>query len=168
VRLVVLGAGEERYEQFFFRLQERFPEKVFFYRGFHGALAHEIEAASDMFLMPSFYEPCGLNQMYSLMYGTIPIVHATGGLADTVEHFDPETGAGDGVVFDHPTPEGVQWALGTALDLYRRPSAWKRMQRNGMEKDFSWEAPGRRYVELYERIITGANAGLSGLPPYGV
>ena len=107
VRLAVLGSGEQRYEKFFEKLQTRFPDRVCFYRGFHETLAHRIEAGADLFLMPSRFEPCGLNQMYSLRYGTPPIVRRTGGLADTVTQFDPDTGAGDGFVFDHFGADGL-------------------------------------------------------------
>jgi starch synthase len=118
LRVAVLGSGEVRYEEFFSALQRSFPKKLSFYRGFHDELAHWIEAGADMFLMPSQYEPCGLNQMYSQMYGTVPIVRRTGGLADTVTLWDPESGRGTGVVFEHYTPKAARWALEAALDLY--------------------------------------------------
>ena len=104
VRFVVLGSGEHHYERFMHGLQERFPGRAVFYSGYSEELAHLIEAAADMFLMPSLYEPCGLNQMYSLRYGTVPIVRRTGGLADSVRHFDPATGQGTGVVFNDFDP----------------------------------------------------------------
>jgi starch synthase len=106
-----VGSGEPRYEEFFHSLQQRFPGKAWFYRGYNENLAHRIEAAADVFLMPSKFEPCGLNQMYSLRYGIPPVVHKTGGLADTVEPFDLATGQGTGFVFNHFTPEGLAWAL---------------------------------------------------------
>jgi starch synthase len=102
-----------------------------------------------MFLMPSRYEPCGLNQMFSLRYGTVPIVRRTGGLADSVSQFDEQAGKGTGVVFTHPTPDGLRWAIRRALDLYRRPEAWLRLVRNAMAQDFSWEKQAARYVRLY-------------------
>ncbi|MGH9337917.1 MAG: glycogen synthase, partial [Vicinamibacteria bacterium] len=105
LQLVVLGTGEARYESFFESLQARFPDRVRFYRGFHEELAHWIEAGADLFLMPSRYEPCGLNQMYSLRYGTVPIVRKTGGLADSVRPFEPSSGEGTGIVFEHLHPE---------------------------------------------------------------
>jgi starch synthase len=150
--LVVLGHGEERYARFFRTLQEAMPEKVFFYSGFNATLAHRIEAGADMFLMPSIYEPCGLNQMYSLMYGTIPIVHKTGGLADTVTLFDPATGEGNGIVFDHATTAGVQWALETALSLHADPTTWKRIVANAMTADFSWDRQAAEYLAIYRRL----------------
>jgi starch synthase len=155
--LVALGSGEARYEGFFTSLQHRFPERVVFHRGYHEELAHLIEAASDMFLMPSMYEPCGLNQMYSLKYGTVPIVRRTGGLADSVQMWDPNTRQGTGVVFSNYDAQGVRWAIHTALDIYKDRPAWMQMVRNGMAQDFSWDRQSREYVRLYERL-TGANA----------
>lgn len=151
--LVVLGTGETRYEDFFAYLQKRFPERVCFYRGFNNELAHWIEAAADLFLMPSRYEPCGLNQMYSLRYGTVPIVRKTGGLADSVRLFDADTGDGTGIVFDHYTPDGVRWALDTALRLYRDPDAWRAVVTNGMAEDFSWKRQAELYVAIYQQLL---------------
>ncbi len=151
--LVVLGSGEARYESFFARLQQLFPARVHFHSGYSDELAHWIEGASDMFLMPSRYEPCGLNQMYSLRYGTVPIVRRTGGLADSVQHFDPRTGEGTGVVFNDYDTGAVIWAVGTALDLYHSGSAWQRLVRNGMAQDFSWSRQVPHYVEAYERLL---------------
>lgn len=151
--LAVLGSGEPRYEDFFFLLQQRFPERVSFTRGYSDEIAHLIEAASDMFLMPSMYEPCGLNQMYSLKYGTVPIVRRTGGLADSVQMWDGQTREGTGVVFNNFDAQGMRWALHTALDLFRDQDAWQQMVRNGMAQDFSWEAQGKQYERLYEQLV---------------
>jgi len=153
LRLVVLGSGEEKYESYFQWLRDTFPEKVAVYRGYDDALAHAIEAGSDLFLMPSRYEPCGLNQMYSLRYGTIPVVRKTGGLADTVRPFDPATGEGTGFLFDEFTSEGLFRALGEALHVFRDRKAWKRLVANAMREDFSWERQAGLYVDLYERLI---------------
>jgi starch synthase len=150
---VVLGNGEEKYESFFTQLHRDFPGRVHFHRGYSDELAHWIEAASDMFVMPSLYEPCGLNQMYSLRYGTVPIVRNTGGLADSVVPYDPVTGQGTGVVFEEFTSEALEWALNAALDLHAQPAHWTRMVRNGMAQDFSWERQGALYVDLYERVL---------------
>jgi starch synthase len=150
--LVALGRGEPQYEEFFSALTRRFPSRVAFHRGHDDELAHWIEAASDVFLMPSRYEPSGLNQMYSLRYGTVPVVRRTGGLADSVEHYDSATGAGTGVVFNHFNTEGFEWGLNTALDLYGTPH-WGRMMANGMACDFSWQHQGREYLELYSQLI---------------
>ncbi len=153
VRVAVLGNGEALYEEFFTGLQTRFPGRAAFHRGYHEELAHQIEAGSDMFLMPSLYEPCGLNQMYSLRYGTVPIIRRTGGLADSVQHFDPARGKGTGVVFnDYDTP-AVMWALDTALGWYREPALWQRMVANGMGQDFSWERQGSLYLQLYQGLL---------------
>ncbi|MBX5461871.1 MAG: glycogen synthase, partial [Steroidobacteraceae bacterium] len=151
---VALGAGDEKYEKFFRKLEADFPGRVHFHHGYSDELAHWIEAASDLFVMPSLYEPCGLNQMYSLRYGTVPVVRKTGGLADSVTPYDPATGTGTGVVFEHFNAEALKWALNTALDLYAQPAHWQRMIRNGMAHDFSWEHQGRLYVELYERLAS--------------
>ena len=148
----VLGSGEPLYEQFFTDLERRFSGRVSYHRGYDEELAHWIEAASDLFLMPSRYEPCGLNQMYSLRYGTVPIVRRTGGLADSVEHYDPTSGRGTGVVFSDFDSPALEWALNTALDLYALPEHWTRMTRNGMQRDFSWQHQGAEYIELYRRL----------------
>lgn len=158
-RLVVLGSGDPRYEGFFGWLQYEHPRKVGFFRGFNNYLAHLIEAGSDFFLMPSRYEPCGLNQMYSLRYGTIPVVRRTGGLADTVSLFNPETGEGTGVVFDHYDTPALYWALEQAMSFYQDPVSWQRLQANAMAEDFSWEQQGQAYLELYQQLSTqGAEA----------
>ena len=152
VQLVVLGSGEPRFEQMFCELAAAFPRQVGFHRGFSNELAHMIEAGSDMFVMPSRYEPCGLNQMYSLRYGTVPIVHKTGGLADTVQLWDPRDRSGTGIVFDHYTPEGLRWAIEAGLRLYRDASAWRALIANGMAQNFSWDVQGRLYEDLYRRL----------------
>ena len=108
--------------------------------------------------MPSLYEPCGLNQMYSLRYGTIPIVRRTGGLADTVRLFDRHTGEGTGILFDEFDPEGVRWALTYALELWADRPAWERMQSNAMAEDFSWEQQTAAYEELYYQLQAAAPA----------
>jgi starch synthase len=153
LRLVALGSGEERYESFFARLAAAFPGRVWFYRGYHEPLAHRIEAAADIFLMPSKFEPCGLNQMYSLRYGTPPIVHKTGGLADTVELFDSSTRRGTGFVFENFHRDGLAWALDYALHTHRDPETWRQLMLNGMSQDFSWEVQGPEYVGLYQRLL---------------
>jgi starch synthase len=153
VCLVALGSGEAAYEEFFETLQRRHPRRVVFHRGYSEELAHWIEAGSDIFLMPSRYEPCGLNQMYSLRYGTVPIVRRTGGLADSVQPWSPESRTGTGILFDHLDGDAVYWALDTALGLYRDRGSWIALMQNGMAQDFSWETQGERYVEAYEALI---------------
>ena len=133
VRLVVLGTGEPTYEDFFKQMMRRFPRQVAYLPKFSERMAHRIEAGADAFLMPSRYEPCGLNQMYSLSYGTMPLVHRTGGLADSVWPFDARTGKGTGVVFDHFDDAGFAWALRRTLELWgtgagASRAAWTRMQ----------------------------------------
>ncbi|HNZ96192.1 MAG TPA: glycogen synthase [Thermoanaerobaculia bacterium] len=155
-RLVVLGSGEPRYEAFFHALQATFPGRVWFYRGYHEPLAHWIEAGADIFLMPSRYEPCGLNQLYSLRYGTPPVVRRTGGLADTVEPYSWEAGTGTGFVFADYTAAGLAWALDYALTTFAHPEAWRGLQRRGMALDFSWERQGRAYLELFRNLAGGA------------
>ncbi len=151
-RIVILGNGEARFEEFFLRLQSVFPGRAHFHRGFDNPLAHRIQAGSDMFLMPSRYEPCGLTQLYSLRYGTAPIVRRTGGLADTVELYDSATGSGTGFVFDHFEPDALRWALDYALDSYTDQTRWLGLMRNAMAQDFSWERQGRHYLDLYRRL----------------
>ena len=151
--LVVLGSGERHYETFFSDLAQRFKGRVAFTAGYDEQLAHLIEAGSDMFLMPSQYEPCGLNQMYSLRYGTIPVVRHTGGLADSVQHFDPASGTGTGCVFNDFDAPAVIWAINTALDWYANPTAWQKLVRNAMAKDFSWETQIAQYVSVYQSLV---------------
>jgi starch synthase len=155
---VALGSGEPRYESFFAALQQRFPGRVRFHRGYSDELAHWIEAASDLFLMPSLYEPCGLNQMYSLRYGTVPLVRRTGGLADTVEDYDRRTRQGTGIVFEEFTAAAFARALDMALDLYLERDHWRQLIKNGMSRDFSWTRQGGLYVDLYQRLLAGATA----------
>ncbi len=152
LNIAVLGTGEARYEQFFATLAQQFPDRVAFHSGYHEELAHLIEAGSDMFLMPSLYEPCGLNQMYSLKYGTVPIVRRTGGLADSVQTWEPATRSGTGIVFNDFDAPAMRWALGRALDLFEDQEAWQQIMRNGMAQDFSWEIQGQEYVRLYEEL----------------
>jgi starch synthase len=121
-------------------------------------LAHLIEAGSDMFLMPSRYEPCGLNQMYSLRYGTIPIVRKTGGLADSVQHFDAATGEGTGCVFNDYDVPAVKWAVGTALDWFADQEKWRRLMRNAMAQDFSWSRQAVKYEQVYRDAVAGSQA----------
>jgi starch synthase len=155
LRFVALGNGEARYERFFEDLQRRFPGRAVFHAGYSEELAHFIEGAADMLLMPSYYEPCGLNQMYSLRYGTVPIVRRTGGLADSVQHYDPETGEGTGIVFNDFDAGGLSWALDTALEWYEWPDLWSQIIANGMLQDFSWQRAAGEYERLYARLQQG-------------
>ena len=151
--LVSLGSGESEYESYFQWLKDMAPNRVGIYRGFNEPLAHQIEAGADIFMMPSLYEPCGLNQMYSMRYGTVPVVRATGGLDDTVEHFNPEKGTGTGFKFYDYTAYGLLGAVREALHWYARPDEWRRIQLNGMAVDNSWGAAARKYVRLYHALF---------------
>ena len=150
--LVVLGSGQREYEEMFRRLNRQFPQKIAVKIAYDNALAHKIEAGSDIYLMPSHYEPSGLNQMYSLRYGTVPIVRATGGLDDSVEQFDPQTGKGTGFKFREYSGEALLDTLRSAIGLYRSDrKAWQTLMRNGMMQDYSWINSAREYVKVYER-----------------
>ena len=153
LRLVVLGSGEERIENYFARAQTTYAGRVAFKNHFDNGLAHLIEAASDMFVMPSRYEPCGLNQMYSLRYGAVPIVRRTGGLADTVSPWNPQTGEGTGFLFDEFQPEALYHAWLQAMATYRDGPAWQRIVQNGMSQDFSWDHQIDQYIELYSKLV---------------
>jgi starch synthase len=149
--MVVLGSGDKPYEEMFVRLNRQFPNKIAAKVAFDNAIAHKIEAGADMFLMPSRYEPCGLNQIYSLKYGTVPIVRATGGLDDTIEPWDARSGKGTGFKFTDYTGEALLATIKQALLAYRDPSSWQKLMRNGMARDFSWGASAREYGKVYER-----------------
>src|SRR5271157_5782876 len=149
--MVVLGSGDKPYEEMFQRLNKQFPHKIAVKVAFDNAIAHKIEAGADMFLIPSRYEPCGLNQIYSLKYGTVPIVRATGGLDDTIEPWDARTGKGTGFKFSDYTGEALLATIRQALLAYQDPSSWQTLMRNGMGRDFSWGASAREYGKIYER-----------------
>jgi starch synthase len=153
VELAVLGSGEERYERALRALVADFPGRVAVRIGFDEGLAHRIEAAADVFLMPSRFEPCGLNQLYSLRYGTVPVVHATGGLDDTVVEFDPATGAGTGFKFAPFTVDALLAALARALRTRDDGALWDRVVTNGMAEDFSWTRAAAAYGRLYEDVL---------------
>jgi starch synthase len=148
---VLLGTGERRYEDLWRALARRYPDRVGVRIGFDEPLAHQIEGGADIFLMPSRFEPCGLNQMYSLRYGTVPVVRATGGLYDTVRSVDPSTGEGNGFTFDEYSAAALLQALRRALVTFEDRVAWRRIQIAGMRQDFSWDASARAYVAAYER-----------------
>ena len=147
---VLLGTGERRYEDLWLALAARHHDRVATRIGFDEAMAHLIEAGADLFLMPSRFEPCGLNQMYSLRYGTPPVVRATGGLYDTVENFDENTGSGTGFTFETYSSQALLSTLRWALQTYENRPAWRRIQVAGMQEDFSWDSAAREYVKVYE------------------
>ena len=151
VIIVALGAGDKQYEEMFLRLNKQFPQKIAVKVAYDNAIAHKIEGGSDMFLMPSRYEPCGLNQIYSLKYGTVPIVRATGGLDDTIEPWDARTGKGTGFQFTEYNGESLLLTIRKALQAFHDQTSWQTLMRNGMGKDFSWNASAREYVRVYEK-----------------
>jgi len=159
VAFVLLGSGEEAYERAFQVLRDASRSQVGVYLGFSNELAHKIEAGADMFLMPSRFEPCGLNQMYSLKYGTVPIVRAAGGLDDTIENFDRTTRQGNGFKFYEYDSGRLLEKINEALQVYSEADQWRVLMLNGMRADNSWGASARRYVELYQELVgVGASA----------
>ncbi|HJU62047.1 MAG TPA: glycosyltransferase, partial [Candidatus Binatia bacterium] len=151
IQLVLLGSGEERYESFFVTAAARFSEKFAARTGFDEALAHRIEAGADMFLMPSLYEPCGLNQMFSLKYGTIPIVRGIGGLKDTVIDYDG--GRGTGFVFDKYEPQALLKTIERALAVFTEKQSWTQLMLRAMRMDFSWDRSAQAYSSLYQQLL---------------
>jgi len=150
IALAVLGSGEAKYEAVFKKLAEKYPARAGVKIGYDNTLAHKIEAGADMFLMPSRYEPCGLNQMYSLRYGTAPIVRASGGLDDTIQPFDAQTLQGTGFKFERYAGDALLGCIRTALKTFRDQQAWRALQANEMVVDFSWKASAGAYVTVYE------------------
>lgn len=155
VKLVLLGTGDKKFEKALTDLEKKYSKKFKCFFTFDDKLAHLIEAGSDIYLMPSRYEPCGLNQMYSLKYGTVPVVRYTGGLADTIENFDPKKNSGTGFGFMHYDPleflEAVKWGVET----YKNKKVWEGLMRRGMEKDFSWRRAAEKYVEVFRLARKG-------------
>jgi starch synthase len=153
---VLLGSGETRYEDVVRELARHHPDRIAAVIGYDESLAHRIEAGADMFLMPSRFEPCGLNQLYSLRYGTVPVVHHTGGLADTVIDATGEAlenGSANGFVFREPTPEALRSALARAFALYATPKVWQKLIRTGMSEDHSWRTSAEQYLHLYKALL---------------
>ena len=146
---IALGSGARENEEFLQKLREHAPHRVGIYIGFNEPLAHKIEAGADIFLMPSLYEPCGLNQMYSMRYGTVPVVRATGGLDDTVQSFDRAGKSGNGFKFERYEAGAMVESLYEAIYCYHDEEAWRKIQTNGMKADNSWQRAARRYMELY-------------------
>lgn len=152
---ISLGSGDKSYEKFFQQLRNYAPRQVGTYTGYNEDLAHKIEAGADIFLMPSRFEPCGLNQMYSLRYGTVPIVRAVGGLDDTINNFDRVQGTGNGFKFSEFSSDKFLEKIYEAIFTYAEPDAWRRLQINGMTEDNSWENAARKYISLYRRTLAG-------------
>ncbi len=151
-RFAVLGSGDPDLESALTAAAKAQPDRVAFRCGYDEGLAHRIIAGSDCLVVPSRYEPCGLTQLYALRYGTVPIVRKTGGLADTVTHYDPHTGDGTGSVFEHADVTGLIWGITTALEWYASPTDWERLRRNAERLDFSWRRQSEPYEALYWRI----------------
>ncbi len=161
VQLVVLGVGDPKYHSLLELLARQFPGKCWAHLGFSDDLAHQIEAGADLFLMPSLFEPCGLNQLYSLAHGTVPIVRATGGLFDTVVDANPRTLAdstANGFVFADAEPAALKQCLERALALWPDRKTWRQLMTTGMNADWSWRRSAREYVALYEEIKRRASA----------
>ena len=156
IQIVMLGAGEKWAESFFSHIAGSYPEKFGCFIGYRNDLAHQIEAGSDMFLMPSLFEPCGLNQIYSLRYGTLPIVRATGGLDDTIENYHNDSLHGTGFKFYDASADALINTLGWAVHTwYNDAEGFKQMQNNAMEKRFDWMSAAQEYDALYHRIVRG-------------
>ncbi|GBF34094.1 ADP-glucose transglucosylase [Desulfocucumis palustris] len=155
LHFVVLGSGEKHYEEMFNRLKSKYPQKMGVYIGFNSILAQRIYSGADMFLMPSRFEPCGLGQLIAMRYGTIPIVRATGGLADTVHDYNPATGSGNGFVFSEYNGRALYHAIARSLKVYRDDQEqWSKLARNCMEMDFSWARSGVEYLQLFQEAIS--------------
>ena len=151
--LVVQGVGESRYETALRQLADTYAGRIVYLRQYDEEMAHWIEAGCDLYLMPSRFEPCGLNQMYSMRYGTVPVVHAVGGLRDTVVDMRMDPAHGTGWTFQEPTAEALMAALADALHFYRRPALWHTIIRRCMQQDFSWARAARQYLRVYQQII---------------
>jgi starch synthase len=162
VHWAILGTGQPKYHKLLQALADRFPQKVALRLEFSNPLAHRIEAGADIFLMPSRFEPCGLNQMYSLKYGTVPLVRATGGLSDTITGYDPlsPNPAANGFVFQEYSSLALSECLRQACDTYQKPDVWKQLVATGMRQDWSWAQSAKKYVELYRKTMEqGTTAG---------
>ncbi|MGN1317621.1 MAG: glycogen synthase GlgA [Lachnospirales bacterium] len=153
VQLVVLGTGEYHYENMFRDLAYRYPDKVSANILFDDTLAQKIYAASDMFLMPSLFEPCGLGQLFAMSYGTVPITRTTGGLVDTVHHFNADTGEGNGFQFQDYDAGGLLWAINEALNVYYNKELWDKVVQNAIRTRFSWEDSAKKYIEVYKSLL---------------
>ncbi|HIC90362.1 MAG TPA: glycosyltransferase, partial [Anaerolineae bacterium] len=152
-QFVLLGTGDQHYHELFEDVARRYPDQAAVFLTFNAPLAQRIYAGSDMFLMPSRFEPCGLGQMIAMRYGSVPVVRATGGLADTVQDYNPITGEGNGFSFEPYDAMALYTALVRAAETYKYRDVWRKLQMRGMMSDFSWAASARRYVDLYRRAL---------------
>jgi starch synthase len=161
VQLVILGEGDEHYHQMLHKIAERYPGKLSVNIEFNEPLAHQIYAGSDLFLMPSRFEPCGLGQMIAFRYGAIPIVHNTGGLADTVIDYSKNPDQGNGFSFDEYSPESMMDAINRSLELYTNKRKWNALAKRVMSLDYSWKHSASKYIELYEKAIEKVSVGVA-------
>jgi starch synthase len=153
LQIVVLGEGEKKYEDYFANISAKHPDKIKAFVEYNNQIAHQITAASDIFLMPSKYEPCGLNQMYSLQYGTVPVVRKTGGLADTVKDIDEYPETGNGFTFTDFNPEQLYNAIEKALTFFKNKNYWMKIVESGMKEDFSWNNSANKYLDIFKKAI---------------
>jgi starch synthase len=153
VQLVVLGTGDGRYENLFKHYAYRFPNKISANIYFDSELAQKIYAGSDIFLMPSMFEPCGLGQLFAMRYGTIPVARKTGGLSDTITHYNFDTMEGTGFLFEDYLASGLMWAINQSLRAYYEKPHFEKLVHNAMSQDFSWKASAQKYIELYKSMI---------------
>ncbi len=154
VYFVLLGSGQEEYQAICQHWAKKWPERFGVYIGYHNGLAHQIEAGADIFMMPSRFDPCGLNQLYSLRYGTIPLVHATGGLDDTIENISEDAVAGNGFKFEEYTVQALLGTLQKALFIYQDQAKWLAIQKRAMKEEFSWDRSAKEYIALYEELLS--------------
>ncbi len=159
IQLVVLGIGDQHYHEMFQNLAARYPQQVATFLTFNTELAQCIYAGSDMFLMPSRFEPCGLGQLIAMRYGSVPIVHSVGGLADTVQEYDPRTGQGNGFTFETYNPWELFAAVVRAIELFRFKDIWRTLQQRGMAADHSWHASAVRYIDAYRHAMAYHSSG---------
>jgi starch synthase len=161
VQFALLGVGDHHYHDLFSRAARHYPDQMAVSLTFNPPLAQKIYAGTDVFLMPSRYEPCGLGQMFAMRYGSVPVVRSTGGLADTVQDFNPATGEGTGFVYEKYERWGLFGGVVRALEHYKNPPVWQQIQRQGMTRDFSWKASAPKYVDLYRRALEFKRQGAS-------
>jgi starch synthase len=161
IGFVLLGTGEQKYHDLFTQVAQKYPQKAGIRIAYDDRLAHKIEAGADLFLMPSKYEPCGLNQIYSLKYGTIPVVRATGGLDDTITHYDPATKKGNGFKFTRYDAKEFLNTIKMAISFYSQPEHWRQLLRNAMAADFSWKRSAEAYLQLYRKALEKKRGNIS-------
>ena len=152
-QLIILGTGDKKIEKQIQSYQKKYPDRISLNQAFDETLAHMIEAGSDLFLLPSSYEPCGMNQMYSLKYGTIPIVYSVGGLAETITEYNLEENTGNGFVFEKYTAKELVRTIKRALKIYKKKEQWQELQLKAMREDFSWERSSQKYLDIYMTML---------------